>query len=112
MTKREHFENILSYAHDEDIDFINHELELLDKRASAERKPTPKQVENVGIKAEIVSFMSADTLYTAADIAKSCAYCVENGIKPQRVAALLAQLVKSGEVVKTEDKRKSFYSLA
>ena len=112
MTKREHFQNILTYAHAEDIEFLEHEIELLAKRASAERKPTAKQVENDGFKSAITEWMEPDTLYTAADVTKGCPVFVKNGIKSQRVAAILTQLVKSGEVVKTEDKRKSFYSLA
>ena len=112
MTKREHFQNILTYARPEDVEFLNHEIELLDKRASAERKPTPKQVENDGLKSAIAKWMDADVLYTAADVTKGCPVLVEGGIKSQRVAAILGQMVKAGVLVKTEDKRKSFYSLA
>ena len=77
------------------------------KRASAERKPTAKQTENAGIKVSLVEAMEPDALYTAGDIAK-----LIDGLTVQRASALLTQLVHAGVVVKTTDKRKSFYSLA
>ncbi len=82
-------------------------LTALDKKNSAERKPTAKQTENAGIKSAIVSEMEPDVLYTAADIAKT-----HEGLTVQRVSALLTQLVNEGAIVKTVDKRKSYYSLA
>ena len=80
------------------------------KRASAERKPTAKQTENVGIKSAICDWMAEGVTYTAADVAKECPAC--EGLTVQRVSALLSQLVADGALVKTVDKRKSFYSLA
>ena len=77
------------------------------KRASAERKPTAKQTENAGIKTQILNELEADVLYTAGDIAK-----LFEGLTVQRVSALLSQLVADGSLVKTVEKRKSFYSLA
>ena len=82
------------------------------KRASAERKPTPKQVENAGFKADILAYCEPDTLYNAGDIAKGVPSIVAAGLSVQRVSAMLTQLVNDGSLVKTEDKRKNFYSLA
>ena len=89
------------------IEKWNAMLTALDKKNSAERKPTAKQTENVGIKSAILSEMEAGEQYTAADIAKT-----HEGLTVQRVSALLTQLVNEGAIVKTVDKRKSFYSLA
>ena len=115
-TIRENFEKAMGVFAErgdtEMVEFFEGRIAQLDKKNSAERKPTAKQVENVGIKSEIVAFLDGKEPMTAADVAKNCPALVDGGIKPQRVAALLGQLVKSGEVVKTEDKRKSFYSLA
>lgn len=110
MTKREYINRILTYAHDEDKAYLEHELELLDKKNSAERKPTAKQVENAGIKDAIVAWMEPGTLYACADVAKTCPAC--EGISTNRVSALLTQLGKDGLLTVTEDKRKHFYSLA
>lgn len=112
MTKRDYFNRLLSYAHDEDKDFIVHELELLDKKNSAERKPTAKQVENAGFKADIVGWMEQGQQYVVADIVKGVPSIVAAGISANRVTAMMTQLVNDGSVVKTVDKRKSYYSLA
>lgn len=89
------------------IEKWNAMLTAIDKKNSAERKPTAKQTENVGIKSAILSEMEPDVLYTAADVAKA-----HEGLTVQRVSALLTQLVNEGAIIKTVDKRKSFYSLA
>ena len=109
MTKREYINRILSYAHDEDREYLEHELELLDRKNSAERKPTAKQTENAGIKTAISGWMEQGVSYTAGDIAKSCPAC--EGLTVQRVSALLTQLGKDGLVTVTEEKRKHYYSI-
>ncbi len=115
-TKRDRFNallNIDAVKNDADlVAFIEHEIELLDKKNTAERKPTPKQVENAGFKSEILAYMKQGTLYTSADLTKSVPALVEAGISANRVTAMLTQLVNDGAVVKTVDKRKSYYSLA
>lgn len=109
MTKREYFNRILSYAHDEDKDFILHELELLDRKNSAERKPTAKQVANEGIKSAIAEWMTEGVTYTAADVTKTCPAC--EGLSVNKVSALLSQMGKDGLLTVTEEKRKHFYSI-
>jgi hypothetical protein len=113
-TKRDHFNALLAIpavAENADlVAFIEHEVELLDKKNSAERKPTPKQTENVGIKNAIVEWMESDTPYLSADVVKGCPAC--EGLSAQRVSALLSQLVADGTLIRTEDKRKNYYSLA
>lgn len=84
----------------------------IDKKNSAERKPTAKQVENTGFKADILAALEPDTLYTAADVAKVVPSVAAAGLTVQRVSAMLSQLVTAGSLVRTEDKRKNFYSLA
>lgn len=112
LTKREYFNRILSYAHEEDKEFIRHELSLLEKKNSAERKPTAKQTENEGFKSDILAWMEAGVQYSVADIVKGVPSIVASGISGNRVTALLTQLREAGKVVRTEDKRKAFYSLA
>ena len=115
-TKRDRFNALLAIpavSADADlVEFINHEIELLDKKNTAERKPTPKQVENASYKADILAFCEPDTLYNAGDIAKGVPSIAAAGLSVQRVSAMLTQLVNDGSLVKTEDKRKNFYSLA
>ena len=114
ITKRERFESLLTIpavqADQGLVDFINHELELLAKKNSADKKPTAQQTANEAIKSAIVEAMEANRLYTVTEIQKSVAECAE--LSNQRVSALLRQLKDDGVVVRTEDKRKAFFSLA
>ena len=115
-TKRDRFNTLLAIPavaeNAELVEFINHEIELLDKKNTAERKPTAKQVENAGFKADILAWMEPDTKYLSADVAKGVPSIIAAGISPNRVTAMLTQLVNDGAVIRTEDKRKSYYSLA
>ena len=56
--------------------------------------------------------MTAGEQYLAADIAKGVPTIVDAGISANRVTAMLTQLVNDGSIVRTVDKRKSYYSLA
>ena len=110
MTKREMFEQIkrnydLTQA---EVDFIDHELELLAKKNSADKKPTKVQVENEGIKAEILEGMEVGKAYTITDLIKEVPAIAE--LSNQRVSALVRQLVADGSVTRTEEKRKAYFT--
>ena len=94
------------------IEFIDGRVAQLDKKNSAERKPTAKQVENANFKADILAWMEPDTLYLSAEVVKGVPSIVEAGVSAQRVSAMLTQLVNDGAIVRTEEKRKNYYSLA
>ena len=114
ITKRDRFNALLSIpAVQADaglVDFINHELELLAKKNSADKKPTAQQTANEAIKSAIVEAMEANRLYTVTEIQKSVDECAD--LSNQRVSALLRQLKDDGVIVRTEDKRKAYFSLA
>ena len=114
ITKRDRFNALLSIpavqADPGLVDFINHELELLAKKNSADKKPTAQQTANEAIKSAIVEAMEANRLYTVTEIQKSVAECAD--LSNQRVSALLRQLKDDGVIVRTEDKRKAYFSLA
>ena len=105
-------EILASAGRDDLVEFVDGRVAQLDKKNSAERKPTAKQVENAGFKQEILSYMEQGMQYTSADITKGVPALVEAGVSANRVTAMLTQLVNDGAVVKTVDKRKSYYSLA
>jgi hypothetical protein len=110
MTKREYFTAILSkydLTADEQA-FINHELELLAKKNSAEKKPTAQQTANEAIKSAILEGMEENHLYTITELQKSIPECAE--LSNQRVSALVRQMVTEGAVARTEDKRKAYFS--
>ena len=81
-----------------------------EKKSSAERKPTPTQVENQGHKEAILNALSSGEKMTITDLMKAVPELGE--LSNQRVSAIVRQLTLSGEVVRTEDKRKAFFSLA
>lgn len=92
------------------VEFIDHEIELLTKKNSGEKKPTATQVANESIKAEILAEMEFNKLYTCSDIVKNVEAC--NGFTIQKVSPLMNQLAEAGKVIKTTDKRKTYFSLA
>ena len=91
------------------VAYLKNELALLDKKAQ-NKKATKTQEQNVGIKATILKVLATIGSGTVTDI--------QNGneelsaLSNQKVSALVRQLVESGEVVKTTDKKKSIFSLA
>ena len=118
-TKRDRFNRLYTIVQegsypdaDELMGFIEHEIELLDKKNTAERKPTAKQVANEGYKQNILNWMEPDRLYLAAEIAKGVPEIVADGVTAGTVTALLTQLYKAGSLTRTEDKRKNYYALA
>ena len=91
------------------VEFIDHEVELLSKKNSAEKKPTAQQTANEGIKTAIVEGMEPNRLYTVTEIIKEIPECAD--MTNQRVSALVRQLMDAGRVKRTEDKRKAYFSL-
>ena len=91
------------------VEFIDHELELLAKKNSAEKKPTAQQTANEGIKSAIVEGMEKGRKYTITDIIKEIPACAE--LTNQRVSSLVRQLVPD-YIERVEEKRKAYFSLA
>lgn len=114
ITKRERFESLLNIeavkADAGLVEFINHELELLAKKNSSEKKPTAQQTANEGIKQAILDGMEDNRLYTITELIKNVPACAE--LTNQRVSALMRQLIADSLVVRTEDKRKAYFSKA
>lgn len=78
----------------------------IEKRNSTHSdKPTKKQAENAEVKDIILSKLSSTEGKRCGDIA------TEVGISGQKCSALLSQLVKTGEVLKTEEKRVALFTL-
>ena len=112
MTKREYFTQIMENYNltEDERNFINHELELLAKKNSAEKKPTAVQVANEGLKSAILDFMVEGQKYTITDLMKSVPELAD--LSNQRVSALVRQLKDSGSVIRTEEKRKAYFHKA
>ena len=113
ITKREVIKMMMNdevvKANPTHVAYLENELALLDKKAQ-NKKATKTQEQNVGIKATILKVLATIGSGTVTDI--------QNGneelsaLSNQKVSALVRQLVESGDVVKTTDKKKSIFSLA
>jgi hypothetical protein len=119
MTKKEMFAQILN-SYDlkaDEIDFINHEIDLLEKRNSkdGDKKPTAKQLENADLKTVILDFLAdnPDDKFTITDMWKKIPVLANNTeMSNQRISAIVNQLKKENLVVRVEDKRKAYFSIA
>lgn len=115
ITKRDRYTTLLTFAevkaNPEMVAFIEHELELLAKKNSADKKPTAQQTANEGIKEVILDVLGKDGgMMTVTDIQKSTAELAD--LSNQRISALLRQLVADGYVERVEDKRKAYFKMA
>ena len=111
LTKKDKFEMLakLPAVQSDPVlsEFIAHEMELLTKKNSAEKKPTAQQVANVGIQTAILNGMEVGKAYTITDIIKSVPECAD--LTNQRVSALVRQMVDGGSVERFEEKRKAYF---
>ena len=91
-----------------EVEFIDHELELLAKKNSAEKKPTAQQVANAGVAEAIVATMSAEPnrLFSITELIKECPACAD--LTNQRVSAIVRGLIDTS-VERIEEKRKAYF---
>ena len=79
-----------------------------ERKNGAKSSPTKTQIENVGIKDEIIAFLETVEQATITEIMKG----LEREISNQKVSALVRQLIQDEKVVRLEEKRKAFFKLA
>ena len=109
-TKRDYINAILAkYPLTEDEQkFVKHEIELLDKKNSADKKPSKEQVANATASANLLEWMEIGKAYTIGDLIKNCPVC--EGLSNPKVTALLRPLKDNGSVERTEEKRKVYFT--
>lgn len=86
-------------------------IAALDKKSTAERKPTAKQGENAAVRAALVEFINENAEgdgFTVSDLIKTCP--VVEGKSNQYVSAILRQAVLAGEVSKGSVKRRTYFA--
>ena len=121
ITKTQRFEDISALLHGktvkygttiEDADaFIAHEVDLLTRKNSAERKETDTQRANAKYRDPIVEYLAvAESAKTCTEIAKGISELSD--FNNQKVAALMRQMVEDGTVRKATVKGKSLFSMA
>ena len=116
ITKRDRFNELLALAEVQSneglVKFIEHELELLDRKntTTGEKKPTAKQVANEAVQADILESMEINKLYTVSELMKIVPAL--DGVSNQYASSQVRALVNAGSLVRTEEKRKAYFSLA
>jgi hypothetical protein len=118
MTKRDYFALINQVVASADVAdevkesikaFTAHEVELLDKR-HAKSGQTKTQKENIAVMDTIKAVLSEqDSAVTISELMKDSRLADYSN---QKLSALLKKLVEAKEVVRTEDKKKAFFSIA
>lgn len=117
ITKKEYFAMVAGVVEqanptnkEELLAFINHEVELLEKKSSKSGQ-TKTQKENEGILKTIVECLATDrTPMTITEL--QGAYTELADFSNQKLSALMKKLVDNGTVTKTIDKKKSYFVLA
>lgn len=111
-TKRQMFEGLLTLPNltDEQKEFINHELELLAKKNGGEKKPTAQQTANTALKSAIFECMEDNRLYSVTEMIKEFPCCA--GLSNPKVSAMVSQMVIDKVLVRTEVKRRAYFSKA
>lgn len=89
------------------VDFLHKEAELVSKHNSRKSStPTKTQKENEAVKEKILEAMAnSENAMTATEVGKVL------GLTPQKVSALMRQLIEVGKVEKTKDKKVTYFSL-
>ena len=113
MTKREMFAEIRNIVADNEemVAFIDHEIELLERKSNSPRKPTKTQIENDSFKAEIVAYLTeVDTPKTIKELQAEIPSI--SGLTNQRITHILTDLVKAETLTKEYVKKTPYYSVA
>lgn len=124
MTKSELFKNAISIVEfakneyssndaakiDEVIEGLNHEIELLARKASTPRKPTKTQLENEELKNAVYDYLdNEDAPRTIKDIMTDVEAI--SGLSNQRVTHLLTALRNEGKIKRSIIKKISYYEI-
>ena len=118
MTKSELFKNAIAFIEGnpceaspaELVEGLNHEVELLARKASTPRKPTKTQQENEGFKSAIVEYLTkTDTLKTIKEMQAEIEGFAE--LSNQRITHMLTDLRKAGIVARTYNKKVPYFAI-
>ena len=114
MTKRDYFAMIkaelptTSANYSAMVEFINHEIELLDKKSTT-RKLTPAQVENEKRMEALVTELEFDKRYTITEMRENTE--AFKGLSSQRATALVGIMINQNKLVREMEKGVAYFSL-
>ena len=115
MTKIEMFKDIRDAVatnpemrREDMLEFIDHEIELLQRKAATPRKPTATQIENTALREEIANFLfKVEAPQTVKEITANVDGL--EGLSNQRVTHLLTALRKAGTIKRSVVKKVPYY---
>ena len=113
-TKKEFFAMLLAInevsANSELVDFINHEIELLDSKArksASKRESANTELEEV-LLAELAEIEKS---VTVSEFMKLSTTAKAGELSNQKVTAIFAKLKKAGKITREEVKGKAYFSV-
>lgn len=114
LTKKEMLVNLKANYNltADEIAFIDHEIELLEKRNSKKSdKPTAKQTANANYKDIILDYLAdhSNEKFTITDFTKHIPEFAD--MTNQKISSLVRQLVLENLVKREEIKRKAYFSI-
>lgn len=109
-TKKDYFNMLLEInevtSNEDLVNFINHELELLDKKNKTKSTElTETQKENLALGNEILEYMKDHKDITIAQIRKVW------GLSSQKVTPIMNKLENENKIVRNIEKRVSYFNL-
>jgi hypothetical protein len=116
-TKKEFWNGFLTRHANELSDYekekILYEIELLDRKNSADRKPSKVQLENDVLRQAVYDFLcDTEKAYTVSELNKACPALAEIDASTSKTTQLLRPLKESGKIVNFMEHRKSYYKIA
>ena len=106
-------EETLSISKAEAIEKLQKMIEQLESKSNAPKKPTKVQEANEGVKGVILATLQEiGKPVTITELMASNEELSPTKISAQKVSSLVTQMVKAGTLVRTEEKRKAYFSVA
>ena len=113
VTKKDNFAKVLSYipaTEVELVEFIQKEIDALVKKSNTKSKAEKeKQAQNEELKNTLLRVLGS--LDEPVSVTQLMEYEEFAGLSNQKISALLRQMKLEGTVVRTEEKKKAYFSL-
>lgn len=100
-------EGVVEISGSQMAEFYKHEVELLDRKNTVDKKPTKTQQANESIKTTVLESMEDNRLYSISEMLKEFPVCKD--MSNQKLSSLVRQMVVDKQVERIEEKRKAFF---
>ena len=110
-TAKDGTQTTTTYSADDIVEKLTKMIEQLDKKASAPKKPTAKQTESANQAEQVLELLRlAGKAVTVSELIEMFPTELA-GLSNQKVASLLRSML-DGKVIRTEEKRKAYFTAA